>query len=91
MILSLVKQRIGLMSQVRDDYIEARILASITSLTKEKGITIDETDMNLIMFIVDYTVWQYQSVGNVGAMPIDLRQRLNNILVKYTGGGGDDL
>jgi len=84
-ILSLVKQRLGIMSGVRDEYLTARVNATLRSLFFERGIIIDENDMNLTMFIVDFTAWQYENVGNKG-MTNDLRLRLNNILVKYTRG-----
>jgi len=86
-ILSLVKQRLGIMSNVRDAYLTARIEAVLRSLTFERGITIDEDDMNIAMLIVDLSAWHYENVSNK-AMSNDLRLRLNNILTKSTGGEG---
>ena len=83
LILSLVKQRLGIMSEARDNFLIASIRSTLQSLFFERGIVINEKDMNLTMFIVDLTAWQYENVGNK-SMAGDLRLRLNNIMLQYT-------
>ena len=84
-LLSLVKQRLGLMSDVRDDYLKPRILASLYTLLKEKAVTIDYNDSNHLLFLVDYTCWEYGNIGVATAMPQHLRARLNELLIKRAG------
>ena len=82
MLLSLTKQRLGIMSDVRNSYVEPRILASLFALLKDRNIALDLNNTNHMMLIVDYTVWEYQSVTNHNAMPAHIRYRLNDLLVK---------
>jgi hypothetical protein len=83
-IHSVVKMRKGIKSDVRDDYIMIRLLSALMEIGKQKSIIIDENDCNHLIFLADYTVWQYDSFGNHKAMPEDLRYRLNNLLIKDT-------
>jgi hypothetical protein len=87
-LMSLCKQRLGIMSDVKDDSIEARILASILALAKERNITVDPENTSQMMFLVDFACYQYTSLNNTGAMPIDLRYRLNNLFI---GGINNDI
>ena len=45
--------------------------------------------MNHVMFVVDYSAYRYRSRGENGAMPIDLRFRLNNLFIH--NGGADEV
>ena len=80
-LLTLVKQRLGIMSDVRDSYINPRIMAALYSFLKEKGISIDFDDTNHLMLIADCTAWQYSSIGSGEAMPMHLRARLNDLII----------
>lgn len=85
-LLSVTKQRLGILSDVRDEYIQARCLASLYSLFFERGIKIDPDDTNHLLFLCDYTCWQYRNIDAPGAMPQDIRFRLNNLITKNAGG-----
>jgi len=90
-ILKLVKARLGISSPVRDEYLESIIDSVICELENTNGIELDEESMEHIVFIVDYSVWRYQSVdssgggSNAGDMPMHIRFRLHNLIV-----GGKD-
>lgn len=73
------------MSNVRDEYIQARCIASLYSLFDERNIKINADDTNHLLFLCDYTCWQYRNLDNPGDMPIDIRFRLNNLIMKNTG------
>ena len=84
-LLSMTKQRLGIMSVVRDEYIQARCLASLYSLFEERDIKINPEDTNHLLFLCDYTCWQYRNTDTPGDMPLDIRFRLNNLITKYSG------
>ena len=84
-LLSVTKQRLGIMSAVRDNYIQARCVASLYSLFDERSIKINPDDTNHLLFLCDYTCWQYKNIDNLGDMPLNIRFRLNNLLTKNMG------
>jgi len=84
-LLTLVKQRIGIITGARDDYITYRCIASLDELLTEKNIKINDKDINLLMFLVDFTTWRYLSIEQPTAMPEDIRYRLNNLLIEKAG------
>ncbi len=83
-ILELMKARLGISTTVRDTYLLAIVEGIITELENEKGITLQNENQNHLMFIVDYSVWRYQSRDSTGAMPEHLNWRLKNL---YVSGG----
>jgi len=85
-VLELVKAGLGISTTVRDAYLLAIIEGVIKELEDEKGITLDESNANHLMFAVDYSKWRYQSHNESGAMPRHLQFRLHNIMV-HNGGG----
>lgn len=78
----------GLSTAVRDNYLEAIINGIIDELQNEKGITLDETSQNQIMFIVDYADWRYNNRDNAAGMPRHLQFRLHNLMIHYGGDSG---
>lgn len=78
-ILELVKARLGISTTVRDAYLTAIIDGVIKELEDEKGITLQNENQNHLMFIVDYSVWRYQSRDSTGDMPKHLYWRLRNL------------
>lgn len=84
-ILNLVKSRIGISSNVRDTYILAIIDGIIAELEDEKGITLDSTNANHLMFIVDYSTWRYQNRDSEKGMPRHLQFKLHNLII-HNGG-----
>lgn len=84
-ILALVKQRLGIMTDVRDEYITARIGAVLDELQEEKGIRLDPQRLNHTLFIVDYVTWKYQSVESGAVMPRHIQFALHNLMI-HSGG-----
>ena len=75
-VLSLVKTRLNRLAgdTSLDTYLTARIEAAAKELA-DVGVTIDTTDSAQLLFLVDYTVWQYQCRDDNGSMPEWLRLR----------------
>lgn len=94
-VLSLVKARLGITSEVRDTYLTAIIEGVISELEDEKGLVLTDSPYHL-MFVVDYATWRYQNVGQVesdtsGALsiPRHLQFRLHNLFLSARGGSDD--
>jgi hypothetical protein len=68
-VLELVKARLGISSDVRDAYLSKIVEGVIAELEKEKGVTLDSTDANHLMFVVDYSTWRYTNRDSEGSMP----------------------
>ncbi|MFD1899962.1 hypothetical protein GQR36_07625 [Enterococcus termitis] len=47
-------------------------------------MSIDGTDNNHLMFVVDYAAWRYRSRGE-GVMPRNIQYRLHNLILKNGG------
>ena len=88
-IVSLVKERLGIKSTVRDTYLAAIINGVIKELEDEKGLVLDDTNPYHLMFVVDYATWRYQSRDESGAMPRHLQYRLHNLIIHAGGDSGD--
>ena len=84
-LLLLLKARLGISTNVRDVYLTAIIESIIEELTDEKGITLEEENVNHLMLIVDYASWRYKSRDESGAMPRYLQYRLHNLMI-HNGG-----
>lgn len=91
-VLSLVKARLGISSTVRDTYLTAIIEGVISELEDEKGLVLTDSPYQL-MFVVDYSTWRYQNVGQVESttnrvplsMPRHLQFRLHNLFISARG------
>ncbi|MBS4191194.1 hypothetical protein KHA94_13475 [Bacillus sp. FJAT-49705] len=81
-ILSLVKDRIGLRSNVRDNYLTFIIKGIIKELEDEKGLVIDLANPYHLMFIVDFSTWRYLNRDNMDGIPRHLQFRLHNLIIK---------
>lgn len=86
-ILSLVKDRLGIKSTVRDTYITAIVQSIVVELEQEKGLVLDSANPYHFMFVCDYATWRYQSKDDSGAMPRHLQFRLHNLMI-HAGGDG---
>ena len=75
MALQLVKTRLNRAQAdtTLDEYLVMRIDAAEGEL-KKTGITLTDSAEDM-MFLVDYTVWQYQNRDKAAGMPEWLRQR----------------
>lgn len=87
--LDLVKARLGISTNIRDNYIKAIIEGIIKELEDEKGLALDDANPYHLMFVVDYSTWRYQSVNatevtstsKVLPMPRHLQFRLHNLMI----------
>lgn len=89
--LSLTKAKLGITSTVRDELIQANIEAIIDELQTEKGLILNLDSPNLLMFVVDYATWRYQSVELVKPeeapeMPSHILLRLHSLMISSNGG-----
>ena len=89
-VVDLVKERLGIRSNVRDTYIASIVNAVVTELDEEKGLAIDLANPYHLMFVVDYATWRYQSRDSDGAMPRHLQYRLHNLMI-HAGGVQNDV
>lgn len=80
-ILDLLKQKVGISTEVRDAYLTSIIESIITELEDEKGLNLDSENMNHIMFIVDYAESRYYSRDTDKSLPRHLQWRLHNLLI----------
>lgn len=76
--VDLVKEKLGIKSNKRNEYITAIVDSVISELEDEKGLTLDDSPYKL-MFVVDYSVHRYK---NESMMPRHLQYRLHNLMVK---------
>lgn len=83
---SLVKERLGIRTNVRDTYLTAIVESVIKELEDEKGLVLDGANPYHLMFIVDYATWRYQGRDSTEAMPRHLQFRLHNLII-HVGGG----
>lgn len=83
----LVKSAIGIKSSAKDGHIDSVISSVIQELQEIYGIAWDETNSNLLMFVVDFCCYRIEK--KTEAMPRDLKFRLNNLMVH--AGGEDEI
>lgn len=79
-ILQLVKESLGIRSNIRDGYITAIINGLIKELEDEKGLILDSENFYHLLFIVDYAAWSYGNKDHA-AMPRHLQFRLHNLII----------
>ena len=84
-ILQLVKERLGIRSEVRDIYLSAIIDGVIEELEDEKGLVLIGASPSHLLFVVDYATWRYQSRDSDGTMPRHLQFRMHNLII-HNGG-----
>ena len=83
--LSLVKESIGLRSDVRDGFLTAIIKGTHKQLTTEQGISLDMDNSYHLIFLVDFSAWRYKNRDSSGAIPRHLQFRLHNLIIKNGG------
>ncbi|OIJ17097.1 hypothetical protein BKP37_00735 [Anaerobacillus alkalilacustris] len=84
-VMELVKERLGIRSMVRDNYIAAIVEGVITELEDEKGVVLDKDNSSHLLFCVDYATWRYQSRDSEGSLPRHLQFRMHNLII-HNGG-----
>lgn len=80
-ILIILKERLIMKSAARDVYLEAIIKSVIAELQDEKGLVLENTNYNHLMFCVDYAAWRYESHGSKDGLPRHLQYRLHNLIL----------
>ena len=83
--LQLVKERLGIRTNVRDTYLNAIVDGVIKELEDEKGLVLDGTNPYHLMFVVDFATWRYQNRDEPGALPRHLQFRLHNLIIHHGG------
>lgn len=84
-VLGIVKERLGIKTNVRDTYLTHIIRGIQQELTDEKGIVLEAEDASHLMFIVDYAAWRYESRDSDKGMPRHLQFRLHNLFIHARG------
>lgn len=80
-ILQIVKDKLGIRTNIRDSYLTAIIGGVVRELESEKGLVLDSADPYHLLFVVDYACWRYESKDESGAMPRHLQYRLHNFML----------
>lgn len=80
LVVSLVKERLGIKTAVRDTYLTAVVQGVLSEMEDEKGLVLDGNNPNHLMFVVDYATWRYQSRDSEGSLPRHLQYRLHNMM-----------
>lgn len=80
-LLLLVKANLGIKTNVRDQMLNPIISGVITELAGKGIVSVDESDPDYEMLVVDYAAWQYRSRGE-GAMPRNIQYRIRNRKMK---------
>ena len=82
--LELTKAKLGITSNARDLYIITLIESTYKEWEEIQGIKLsDPARLDVVDLVADVAAFKYQNHG--GAMPPNLRLRLNNLYVKYAG------
>jgi len=89
-MVTLVKERLGIKTDVRDIYLTAIVDGVIKELEEEKGLVLDGANPYHLMFVVDYATWRYQNRDSPEGMPRHLQYRLHNMII-HAGGGASDV
>ena len=85
LILQIVKESLGIRTNVRDTYLNVIIESVLKELEDEKGLLLDSTNPYHLMFVVDYATWRYQSRDSDKGMPRHLQYRLHNLFIHARG------
>ncbi|HFI0086120.1 TPA: hypothetical protein ACGORA_001570 [Streptococcus suis] len=81
-VLKLVKMKEGIRSDKRDEYLTKLIESSIDELDKVKGIAIDLSLPHHVVFVADWTYYQYINKDQ-STMPRYLQQKLLDYQITY--------
>lgn len=79
-VVKLAKMRLGITSNVRDDFLTHLVLACEDEI-KNKGVYVDYEENDVLSFMVDYTCFKYKN-NDFKGIPLYLRYALNNLIVR---------
>lgn len=80
-LVTLVKQREGILNSVQDDYMKAIVEGVIGELEKQHGIGVDLNNMDIFMLIVDMASFRYSNRDSIEGFPKHLEYRLRNFYI----------
>lgn len=83
--LELVKESVGLRSNIRDGFLTAIIKGVEKQLTDEQGIALDLDNPYHLMFLVDFSAWRHKNRDSAEKVPRHLQFRLHNLIIKSGG------
>lgn len=75
-----MKQKRGITSSARDEYILTICMGVIDELSKQQGI-VDMTSPAVLIFAVDLVNWRYENASSPVSMPRDLQFRFHNLKI----------
>jgi transcriptional regulator len=78
-VLTLLKLRLGISSDVMVDRLNQIIDAVIHELKDEKGINVDLDNPRIIGFVVEYAAWRYEKKTESAGLPRHLQMDLRNL------------
>lgn len=84
-VVALVKEGLGIRTNVRDGFITAIVEGVIKELEDEKGLALDGSNPYHLLFVCDYATWRYKSRDEGRYMPRHLQFRLNNLIIHVGG------
>lgn len=82
MALKLTKAKIGISTQIRDEYLSAIVNGVANELKEINGIEIDLENPTHLMYVVDLSVYRYENHDDK-FLPVNLQRRLHNLIIMY--------
>lgn len=80
--VQLVKDSIGIRtSNSRDSFITAIVTGIVEELEDEKGLLIDLSNANHLLFVVDYATWRHEQRDSKEGLPRHLQFRMHNMMI----------
>ncbi|MFV0527758.1 MAG: hypothetical protein ACK5MN_03410 [Lachnospiraceae bacterium] len=83
-VLSLLKARKGISTDIRDVLLLAIISGIISDIKYVNGIELDESNAGHTMLVLDWATWKYDHPED-GAVPRSIQYRLHNLIIKKAG------
>ena len=79
-LLQILKLRLGILTDKRDDLLKHLINSIVTELREQQGINLDLGRTDHQFFIVDYAEYRYSNT-EYKTMPQHIRWRMNNLML----------
>ena len=80
-MLPLMKERLGIRTEIRDGYLSAIAAGVIDEMENQKGLALDGASPSDLMFCVDFACWRHQSRDSGVGMPRHLQLRLHEMMI----------
>src|SRR5574344_1110791 len=81
-VVTLVKQREGILNSIQDKYISAIVNGVISELERDHHIKADLSKMDIFMFVVDLSAYRYSNRDSLEGLPKNLEFRLRNLYIQ---------